>query len=226
MPCRAGASLNPAARSHDACDILRDSAARIVVAGPDQEQLIRDLQPDCPDLQEIAVCGEPEPSGLAAYHGTPPSDRPPEAARDATNIYYTSGTTGPPKGCIVDHEYWTRFATLIASVYGIGSSDRMLCCLQFFYNDPPWQLLAALQAETSLVVMRRFSVSRYWPVVREHKVTVLYGIASTASLLLKAPSSDLDRQHQVRLAIHVGIRRRCMPNWSSAGAHRGSRRTG
>lgn len=197
--------LNPAARSHDAGHILRDSAARIVVAGPDQEQLIRDLQPDCPDLQEIAVCGEPEPSGLAAYHGTPPSDRPPEAARDATNIYYTSGTTGPPKGCIVDHEYWTRFATLIASVYGIGSSDRMLCCLQFFYNDPPWQLLAALQAETSLVVMRRFSVSRYWPVVREHKVTVLYGIASTASLLLKAPSSDLDRQHQVRLAIHVGI---------------------
>ena len=81
----------------------------------------------------------------------------------------------------------------------------MLCCLQFFYNDPPWQLLLALPAGTSLVVMRRFSVSRYWPVVREHEVTVLFGIASTASLLLKAPASDDDREHQVRLAIQVGI---------------------
>jgi crotonobetaine/carnitine-CoA ligase len=53
--------------------------------------------------------------------------------------------------------------------------------------------------------MRRFSVSRYWPVVRDHDVTVLFGIASTASLLLKAPPTDLDREHQVRLAIHVGI---------------------
>jgi carnitine-CoA ligase len=208
--CRAVlVGLNPAARSHDAGHILRDSAARIAVVGPEQEQLLRDLQPDCPGLREIVVCAEAEPSGLAAYRETPPADqapgRPPEAAQDATNVYYTSGTTGPPKGCIVDHEYWTRFAALIASMYGIGSGDRMLCCLQFFYNDPPWQLLVALQAETSLVVMRRFSVSRYWPVVRDHNVTVLFGIASIASLLLKAPPSDLDRRHQVRLAIHVGI---------------------
>ena len=81
----------------------------------------------------------------------------------------------------------------------------MICCLQFFYNDPPWMLLLALLAGTSMVVMRRFSVSRYWQVVRDHDVTVLFGIASTASLLLKAPPSDADRRHKVRLSIQVGI---------------------
>jgi crotonobetaine/carnitine-CoA ligase len=206
VACRAVlVSLNPAARSHDAGHILRDSAARIAVVGREHEALFRELQPSCPALAEIVVAGDAEPGGLAAYAGTPPGARPAEAARDITNVYYTSGTTGPPKGCMVGHDYWLRFADLVIDLYGIGAADRMLCCLQFFYNDPPWQLLVALRAGTALVVMRRFSVSRYWRVVREHDVTVLFGIAATASLLLKAPVSDSDLDHHVRLAIQVGI---------------------
>ena len=243
VACRAVlVSLNPAARSHDAGHILRDSAARVAVVGPEHEALFRELQPDCPDLVEIVVADGDEPRGLARFSGassggssgsrpsvpslTGPGDRPAEASADITNVYYTSGTTGPPKGCMVDHEYWIRFADLMTEMYGITAADRMLCCLQFFYNDPPWQLLVSLQAGTSLVVMRRFSVSRYWPVVREHEVTVLFGIASTASLLLKAPADDRDLEHRVRLAIQVGIPRRSTRSSSSAGVRRGWRHTG
>jgi crotonobetaine/carnitine-CoA ligase len=93
----------------------------------------------------------------------------------------------------------------MAELFSITAADRMICCLQFFYNDPPWMLLLALRAGTSMVAMRRFSVSRYWRVVRDLDVTVLFGIASTASLLLKAPASDDDLQHKVRLSIQVGI---------------------
>lgn len=208
VACRAVlVSLNPAARSHDAGHILRDSAARIAVVDPEHEALFRELQPSCPALAEIVVAGGTEPVGLAEYAGPAPAPagRAAEAAGDVTNVYYTSGTTGPPKGCMVGHDYWLRFADLVIELYDITVADRMLCCLQFFYNDPPWQLLVALRAGTALVVMRRFSVSRYWRVVREHDVTVLFGIAATASLLLKAPASDEDTDHRVRLAIQVGI---------------------
>ncbi|HEX5294644.1 MAG TPA: AMP-binding protein [Streptosporangiaceae bacterium] len=206
VSCRAVlVSLNPAARSHDAGHILRDSEARVAVVSQEHEALFRDLQPVCPALQEIVVADGQEPGGLAAYAGAPPGPRAAEAGGDITNVYYTSGTTGPPKGCMVGHDYWLRFTDLVIDLYGITAADRMLCCLQFFYNDPPWQLLVALRAGTTLVVMRRFSVSRYWPVVRAHGVTVLFGIASTASLLLKAPPGPGDRDHQVRLAIQVGI---------------------
>jgi crotonobetaine/carnitine-CoA ligase len=206
VACRAVlVSLNPAARSHDAGHILRDSAAGIAVVGREHEALFRELQPSCPALKEIVVADDQEPGGLAAFTGAWSGPRPAEAADDVTNVYYTSGTTGPPKGCMVGHDYWLRFADLVIGVYGITAGDRMLCCLQFFYNDPPWQLLVAMRARTSLVVMRRFSVSRYWRVVRQHDVTVLFGIASTASLLLKAPVSGGDSDHSVRLAIQVGI---------------------
>jgi carnitine-CoA ligase len=206
VACRAElVSLNPAARSHDAGHVLRDSASRIAVVGQEHEALFRELQPSCPALAEIVVAGDQEPGGLAAFSGPPPGPRPAEAGSDVTNVYYTSGTTGPPKGCMVGHDYWLRFADLVVELYGFSAADRMLCCLQFFYNDPPWQLLLALRAGTALVVMRRFSVSRYWRVVREHDVTVFFGIAATASLLLKAPVSENDLDHRVRLAIQVGI---------------------
>ena len=197
-------ALNPAARRHDAGHVLRDSAAGIAVVDAAHADLFRALQPDCPDLAEIIVAADDEPGGLAAYSGPGLPGRP-RARGDLTNIFYTSGTTGPPKGCAVGHDYWIRFADLMAELFGITAADRMICCLQFFYNDPPWMLLLALQAGTSMVAMRRFSVSRYWQVVRAHDVTVLFGIASTASLLLKAPPAADDREHKVRLSIHVGI---------------------
>jgi carnitine-CoA ligase len=198
-------ALNPASRSHDAGHVLRDSSARIAVVDAAHAGLFAGLQPDCPDLDEIIVAAGDEPGGLSAYAGSAMPARPDEARGDLTNIFYTSGTTGPPKGCAVGHDYWVRFADLMAAQFGITSADRMICCLQFFYNDPPWMLLLALTAGTTMVAMRRFSVSRYWRVVRDHDVTVLFGIASTASLLLKAPPSDDDKRHNVRLSIQVGI---------------------
>jgi carnitine-CoA ligase len=197
--------LNPTLRSYDAGHILRDSAARVAITDSEHEPLFRGLREGCPELEHLVVAADGEPGGLARFGGRWSGQRSPDAAGDITNVYYTSGTTGPPKGCMVDHEYWLRFAGLITDLYDFTSSDRLLCCLQFFYNDPPWQLLLSLAGRTSLVVMRRFSVSRYWQVVRDHEVTVLFGIAATASLLLKAPPDERDRDHQVRLAIHVGI---------------------
>jgi crotonobetaine/carnitine-CoA ligase len=198
-------SMNPTAQLHDAKHILQDADVRIAITDAEHSSLFEDLRPECPSLGEVIIVEGDEPGGLSQYRGTWSGHRDSSAGQDLTNVYYTSGTTGPPKGCTIDHEYWLHFTELVIDLYSIGPNDRMLCCLQFFYNDPPWQLLMSLKARTSLVVMRRFSVSRYWNVVRANEVTVLFGIASTALLLLKAPVSDLDHSHKVRLAVQVGI---------------------
>lgn len=206
MACRGElVSMNPTAKSHDAHHILSDAGVRIVVTDTEHAPLFRDLQPQIEGLAEIVVVADAEPDGLDAFRGEWSGSRDEAASSDIANIYYTSGTTGPPKGCMIDHEYWLHFTELVINAFSVTSEDRFLCCLQFFYNDPPWQLLVALATGSSLVVMRRFSVSRYWDVVRENDVTILFGIASTAVLLLKAEPNSRDREHKVRLAIQVGI---------------------
>jgi crotonobetaine/carnitine-CoA ligase len=199
-------SMNTSAGEHDAGHILNDSAAVLAIVGREHEPLVRRVAG--PALQELLVVSDDEPDGLASYTAqTAPvalaqCDIDPQAI---TNVYYTSGTTGPPKGCTVDHGYWLRFVELYLGLYGLAPDDRLLCCLQFFYNDPPWLFLTSLHAGTSLVVMRRFSVSRYWSVVVEHRVTRLFGLAAIPSLLLKAQPTPLEGEHQVESALHVGI---------------------
>jgi crotonobetaine/carnitine-CoA ligase len=200
-------SLNHGGREHDTRHILRDSGAVIAIVGDSTRELVEQLRPSCPKLAAIVRIGDPEPGGLDAYSGPGPLDLSSvEIDPDAvTNVYYTSGTTGPPKGCMLAHDYWLRFTGLYQTLYGLGRDDRLLCCLQFFYGDPPWQMLLSLDAGSTLVAMRRFSVSRFWDVVRRHRITQLFGLASIPSLLMKAPPDPGDREHDVRFALQIGV---------------------
>ena len=111
--------LNPDLRSYDAGHILRDCATRAVIAGPGHEALFQELQAACPALDHLIVTRRRRAWGACPYSAAVVGhQRPADAAGDITNVYYTSGTTGPPKGCMVDHEYWLRFAGLITDLYG------------------------------------------------------------------------------------------------------------
>jgi crotonobetaine/carnitine-CoA ligase len=201
-------SVNPGAGEYDAAHILGESQPVVAIAGQDQAGLIEKLRPSLPSLQEVIRVGDAEPDGLQAY-GRQEQKFPLSEAKvsryDITNLYYTSGTTGLPKGCMLDHEYWLRFVDLYLRLYGMSADDRLLCCLQFFYGDPPWQFLSSLKAGSSLVVMRRFSVSRFWRVVRDNDVTQLFTIASIPNLLLRAAPTPVERKHRVKFALHIGI---------------------
>lgn len=199
-------SVNTSAGEHDAGHVARDSAAKLAICGADHEQLVRGVVD--PGETEVVVVSGAEPNGLAHYVGESGPLRLAEVSVDPdaiTNVYYTSGTTGPPKGCTIAHDYWIRFVELYLGLYGLGPDDRLLCCLQFFYNDPPWLFLASLRAGAPLVTMRRFSVSRFWPVVVENRVTRLFALASIPALLLKAEPRPEERRHQVESALHIGI---------------------
>jgi crotonobetaine/carnitine-CoA ligase len=124
---------------------------------------------------------------------------------DIANVYYTSGTTGLPKGCMIDHEYWLRQIDIDLRLHPKGPDDRILCCLQFFYMDPGLLFLMALHTGGPMVVMRRFSVSRFWDVVRSNDVTEILGISSIPALLLKAEPTPLDREHKVKRALQVAV---------------------
>jgi carnitine-CoA ligase len=200
-------SMNHDARRHDALHVLSDSASRVAVVDADSRERIAELATELPDLEHVVVVDGPEPHGLDPFVDaeSPGVDELRVDAEAITNVYYTSGTTGAPKGCMLGHDYWTRFAGLYLDIYGMGADDRILCCLQFFYGDPPWQLLASLKAGTTLIAMRRFSVSRFWEVVRENRVTQVFGLASIPALLLSAPPSPGDRDNEVRFGLQIGI---------------------
>jgi carnitine-CoA ligase len=201
-------ALNPDAGEHDLGHVLSDSGAVLVVCDEPSAARLRALDPQPERLRDLLVLDEgEEPARLDRWQGSEPlrfatAEVDPTAI---TNVYYTSGTTGPPKGCMVGHAYWRRLVRSYLTERGLTREDRILCCLKFFYNDPSWQLLTSLHVGAALVVMRKFSVSRYWDVVRDNDVTQVFTIGSIPALLLSAPPGPHDRDHKVRFGVQVAI---------------------
>jgi crotonobetaine/carnitine-CoA ligase len=200
--------INPTSKAHDAGHILRDSGAVIAIVSAENNDLIEGLKAGLPSLREIVALREREPDGLAAYDATAECVRLADcrATRsDIATIHYTSGTTGAPKGCMLDHEWWLRLCDVHLRMTRHQPDDRLLCCVPFYYPDSLFLLLCLLHAGDALVVMRRFSASRFWPTVADHRVTLLYLIASMPILLLKQAPSTRERTHQLRAAVCLGV---------------------
>jgi carnitine-CoA ligase len=201
-------SIAPTAMQYDAGHIVSDAAPTLAVVGKPQLPIIEAVRDRSPALAEIVVVDGEEPDGLERYgDGVEPFDfTQAECEReDIITVYYTSGTTGAPKGCMLHHGWWLRVVDVDLRLFRRGWQDRQLCCLPFYYADPAIQLLTSLASRGTLVAMRRFSVSRFWDVVTKYDCTEILSIASIPALLMKGDPGPSERDHRIRLAIHAGL---------------------
>lgn len=197
--------INPRSRAFDLEHVLNSSGVELAIVEQTLLPKLKELGDRCPALAEFIPVGASEPNGL------PHSDRrlrfnETECRRnDIIGVWYTSGTTGLPKGCMVDHEWALRVTDVAMRMHPVGPSDRISCPLRFYYADPLLDLLRALKCGGTAVYVYQFSVSRFWQMISERAVTSISTIASMPSWLLKAPPSALDRQHRMRFALHSAV---------------------
>ena len=119
---------------------------------------------------------------------------------DISMLVYTSGTTGNPKGVQVTHLMYVAAGQGFAHWTQAAPDDRFFTCLPYYHaNIQYYSTMGALAAGATLVVVDRFSASRFWGQVREAKATVVNFIGMMMPVLSKnAPSPD-DKDNTVRL---------------------------
>jgi crotonobetaine/carnitine-CoA ligase len=115
-------------------------------------------------------------------------------------IAYTSGTTGPSKGSMLSHAAALTYGTSAAEAQGYRAADIFYVCLPLFHNNA---LLAAsgaaLVCGASVVLSRRFSVSRFWSEIRESRATITNFLGAMSSFLWSQPPSPADADNCLRL---------------------------
>ncbi|MEO6626214.1 MAG: AMP-binding protein [Burkholderiaceae bacterium] len=119
---------------------------------------------------------------------------------DATCVFiYTSGTTGFPKGVMHSQRSLVTAGEGFVERMHLQPEDRLLCILPMFHiNAIFYSLGGALAAGATLILEPRFSVSKFWQVVKDTGATEVNTIAAASSMLMLRPRSEFIADHSLQ----------------------------
>lgn len=125
------------------------------------------------------------------------------ASDDPVQIIYTSGTTSHPKGVVLTH------ANMVFSgLYGdwevsLRGSDRVLTSMPACHSN--FQLAAlmpVITAGASLIIIEKYSATRFMKQIRHYKATVIQCVAMMLRTLLLQPVDPEEKNHCVREVLY------------------------
>ena len=96
------------------------------------------------------------------------------AVRDVAVIFYTSGTTAMPKGCLLDHETLVRVGVNTRWRMGLADGERMWDPLPLFHTAATQPLVAVLDAVGTYVTMTHFQPAAALELIRRERVTSMF----------------------------------------------------
>lgn len=161
---------------------IEDSGARLLLANSRYAAEAEELSPAL-DLGWRAIDEEAQ-IGLPgeAMKGRIRLSAPDPAA--ALAICYTSGTTGRPKGAVIDH--YTANLRALKMMYDLrlGSDDVMHMTTPMFHISCLILSLAALQRGAAQVILPQFDYETTMAAVQTHKVTFINTVPTILSTAL------------------------------------------
>src|SRR5256884_1599923 len=97
----------------------------------------------------------------------------------------TSGTTGEPKGVILDAYQIAWTADHVRTSHRLSPTDWGLTALPFFHvNGPVVGLCASIMAGSTIVLARTFSRSHFWSWIEAYQVTWASTVPTIVAILL------------------------------------------
>jgi crotonobetaine/carnitine-CoA ligase len=119
-------------------------------------------------------------------------------------VFFTSGTTGPPKGALLTEKMIITCADAAGKAADVRPGDVFLLWEPIYHTSGAQMCVLALLEQVKLAIVPRFSASRFWQQIRKYGVTKLHYLGGVLDILLKQPPGSNDRNHSVRLAFGAG----------------------
>ncbi|HVX09158.1 FadD3 family acyl-CoA ligase [Humibacter sp.] len=210
--------LNTRFLGPEAAFVLRRSRARLLVTvagflGKDYPAMLEAAGEPLPALDRIVEIGGEPRNGVQTWEdflaaGAAVHDDELEARaqavspHDLSDVLFTSGTTGRPKGAMCTHAQTLRAYGVWSAVVGLREGDRYLVVNPFFHGfgyKAGW--LACLLTGACIVPQRTLDVPEVLRVIARERITVLPGTPTLYQTMLEHPDFSRDGVETLRLAV-------------------------
>lgn len=176
---------------------LRHGRGKVLVTTAQlYKRKIAQVRDALPDLEHVMVVSdlwaEAAPAGAIDFAGAieaaPPLSAPPcTKPDDPALLFFTSGTTGAPKGAMHAHEAVVVHHATASRVFDLGRDDVFWCTA-----DPGWVtgtcygIIAPLTAGATVVADREdFDAVRWYRLLQDQAVTVWYTAPTAIRMLMR-----------------------------------------
>jgi len=145
--------------------------------------------------------------GAAGSAGVPGDSWRPRAAASAealAQLYYTSGTTGRPKGVMLTQGNLCAHASLVIEELGLCADDRWGHFAPLFHLADAWATLALTRVGGLHVLLPRFEADEAVRTIEREGVTLTNLIPTMLKRLVESPEARRERFSSLRLMLSGG----------------------
>jgi len=204
--CAVHVPINTALRGEFLRHQIGDAGAALVISEAEYLDRIAAVSDSLPDLRLVLHRGELPGANVGSDAGT---DRLPLAPLDAHRgsddtpladkpkpsdlacLMYTSGTTGPSKGCMISYNFQCNIARLQLQSGPATADDVTITPLPLYHqNAMVVGVLSNIMVGARVAFVPRFSVSNFWPEVERSGATIASILGGMGGLLANAPDHE------------------------------------
>jgi acyl-CoA ligase (AMP-forming) (exosortase A-associated) len=186
---RAGAvfvPVNPVLKAPQVGHIVRDSGATVLITAGGRLALVSAALSDCHELRQVVLTDQAPDTATSVATGDWQSllaagtteRRSPHRRIDAdlAAIFYTSGSTGAPKGVMLSHRNLVAGAISVASYLGNRPDDRILAVLPLSFDAGFSQLTTGFLTGACVSLLDYLLASDVVRTIATHGITGITGV--------------------------------------------------
>lgn len=176
--------VNPLLKAAQVVHILQDAGVQVLVTSASRLNALWPALSECPSLQHVVLCDGVDVPQDAQFKlhawadvlAAPRQVLPCGLETDVAAIFYTSGSTGQPKGVVLSHRNMVAGATSVASYLHNRSDDTLLAVLPLSFDAGFSQLTTAFLVGARVVLLNYLLPRDVLTAVSKERVTGLTAV--------------------------------------------------